>query len=400
VSAENIRCDNDLRHQQTLLEDPLVKRVKEEIDRLSEKGPMGVRRKLLSSSVRLSRAMSPEVHRMADHCVEKLGVDIPLELYAYASPQFNAACFKPEEGRLFVMFSSALLEAFDDNELLFVVGHELGHYVYQHHDIPVGYILNGQQRPPPALALQLFAWTRYAEISADRAGAYCADDFDAVARALFKLASGLTSDRIVHFKLKEFLRQLDEMQAVDAEPGQGAPMQDWFATHPFSPLRVKALLLFHRSRLMATDGMTKEKLELSVQAMMGMMEPNYLEGQTEVAKMMRALFIAGAIAVANARDGISDEEQQVIKKFMGETFSLDVLNIDKLIDTLPKRIELVRKKASVTNRMQVVRDLCVVARTEGQITDNELLVIYGIADGLGIPRSLVSHVQEHDTELD
>ena len=27
MSAESIRCDNDLRHQQTLLEDPLVKRV-------------------------------------------------------------------------------------------------------------------------------------------------------------------------------------------------------------------------------------------------------------------------------------------------------------------------------------------------------------------------------------
>jgi tellurite resistance protein len=134
--------------------------------------------------------------------------------------------------------------------------------------------------------------------------------------------------------------------------------------------------------------------------MMGLMEPNYLEGQTEVAKMMRALFIAGAIAVANARDGISDEEKNVIKKFMGESFSLSVLNIEKLIDTLPKRIELVKKKASVTSRMQVVRDLCVVARTEGQVTDNELLVIYGIADGLGLPRSLVSHVLEHETELD
>ena len=400
MSAESIRCDNDLRHQQTLLEDPLVSRVKEEIDRLSEKGPMGVRRKLLSSSVRLSRAMSPEVHKMADHCVEKLGVDIPLELYAYASPQFNAACFKPEEGRLFVMFSSALLEAFDDNELLFVVGHEFGHYVYGHHDIPVGYLLNGKQRPPAALALQLFAWTRYAEISADRAGAYCASDFNAVARALFKLASGLTSDRIVRFNLDEFLRQLDEMQAVDAEPGQGAPVQDWFSTHPFSPLRVKALQLFHKSELMRSDGMAKGELEIAVQGMMGLMEPDYLEGRTQVAKIMRALFIAGAIAVANARDGISEEERAVLKKFMGESFSLDVLNVDKLIDTLPKRIKLVKKKASVAQCMQVVRDLCVVARAEGQITDNELLVIYGIADGLGLPRSLVSHVLEHDTELD
>ena len=400
MNADGIRCENDVRIGQHLLNDVLVKRVKENIDRLTEKGPLGVRRQLLSTSVRLSRSMSPAVHKMADHCIDVLGVDIPLELYVYASPQFNAACFKPEEGRLFVMFSSSLLEAFDDRELMFVLGHEFGHHVYQHHDIPVGYILNGQQRPPASLALQLFTWSRYAEISADRAGAFCANDLDAVARALFKLASGLTDNKIVNFDLSEFLHQLDEMQAVDAEPGQGAPMQDWFSTHPFSPLRVKALQLFHQSGLMQDGGMGKTELEIGVQGMMGIMEPDYLEGQTEVAKIMRPLFIAGAVAVANARDGIGDREKSVLKEFMGESFSLDVLNIEKLIDALPKRIELVKKHASITQRMQVIRDLSVVARAEGEITDNELLVLYGIADGLEISRSLITNILDADAELD
>jgi uncharacterized tellurite resistance protein B-like protein len=400
MNADGIRCEDDIRLEQTLLEDVTVKRVKEQVDRLAEKGPIGTRRKLLSTSVRLSRGMAPALHKMADHCIETLGVGIPLELYAYASPQFNAACFKPEEGRLFVIFSSSLLEAFDDNELMFVVGHEFGHHVYQHHEIPAGYILNGQQRPPASLALQLFAWTRYAEISADRAGAFCANDLGAVARALFKLASGLTSNKIVSFNLAEFLQQLDEMQAVDDEPGQGAPMEDWFSTHPFSPLRVKALQLFYQSALMQEGGIGKAELEVGVQGLMGLMEPDYLQGQTDVAKIMSQLFIAGAIAVANARDGISEQEEAVLKEFMGEGFSLDALNIDKIIDTLPKRINSVREHASTAQRMQVVRDLSVIARAEGGITDNELLVLYQIADGLEIPRSLVTHVLDRKSELD
>jgi uncharacterized tellurite resistance protein B-like protein len=386
MNAHEIRSENDARIARLLLDDVFVRKVKGHIDRLSESGPTGVRRHLLSSSVRLSRDMSPSVHKMADHCVEALGIDIPLELYAYASPQFNAACFKPEEGRLFIIFSSSLLEAFDENELMFVVGHEFGHHVYQHHEVPIGYILNGQQRPSASLALQLFTWARYAEISADRAGAYCANNLDAVARALFKLASGLTDNRVVNFDLSEFLRQLDEMQAVDAEPGQGAPMQDWFSTHPFSPLRVKALQLFHQSSLMQVGGMGKAQLEIGVQGMMGIMEPNYL--------------IAGAIAVANARDGIGEREKSVLKEFMGESFSLDVLNIEKLIDALPKRIELVNKHASITQRMQVIRDLSVVARAEGEIADSELVVLYSIADGLKIPRSVVSNALTAATDLD
>ena len=400
MNATGIRCDNDLKIAQMLLHDSLVKKVREKVAGLSENGPMGLRRKLLSTSVRLSRSMSPSVHKLADHCIEKLGVAIPLELYVYASPVFNAACFKPEEGRLFIMFSSSLLEAFDDNELMFVAGHELGHHVYQHHDIPVGYIFNSQYRPPANLALELFAWTRYAEISADRAGAFCANSLDAVARALFKLASGLVSSRVVSFNLKEFLQQLDDMQAVDAEPGQGAPMEDWFSTHPFSPMRVKALQLFHESGLMLEGGMGKAKLELGVQDMMGIMEPDYLQGRTEVAKKMRLLFIAGAVAVANAREGISDQEKAILNKFVGESISIDALNIDKLIDTLPKRIRSVKEHASITQCMQVMRDLSVVAQAEGEVTDNELLVLYAIADGLAIPRSLVRHILDGDRELD
>lgn len=400
MNADAIRCENDIRIEQVLLNDVLIKRVKSDIERMLEKGPMGIRRQLLSSSVRLSRAMSPAVHKLADHCIEKLGVEIPLELYAYASPQFNAACFKPEEGRLFVMFSSSLLEAFDEKELMFVVGHEFGHHVYGHHEIPVGYILRGQQRPPASLALQLFAWSRYAEISADRAGAFCADDLDAVARALFKLASGLTSNHVVNFNLSEFLQQLDEMQAFDAEPGKGAPIQDWFSTHPFSPLRVKALQLFHQSGLMLEDGVEKAELEMGVQSLMGLMEPDYLEGHTEVGKTMRALFIAGAVAVANARDGISESEKSVLKEFMGDGFSPDALNVDKLISALPKRIEAVKSRASITQRMQLIRDLSVVARAEGAISDSELIVLYAIADGLDVPKTMVLHLQDGNADLD
>ena len=78
MNAYGIRCENDERIEQLLLDDLLVKRVKEKLDRLIEKGPIGIRRQLLSSSVRLSRSMSPAVHKTADHCIEALGVEMPL----------------------------------------------------------------------------------------------------------------------------------------------------------------------------------------------------------------------------------------------------------------------------------------------------------------------------------
>ena len=388
MTAQSIRCQNDLELSQKLLAHPEVVRVKKMIARMEDSQPMGLRRRLLSSSVRLSPGMAPDVHRIADECIDTLGMKIPLELYVFASPQFNAMCFKPEDGRLFVMFASSLLESFTQKELCFVMGHELGHHIYGHHDIPIGYLLGGKARPDPRLALELFAWSRYAEISADRAGAHCAQDLDSVARSLFKLASGLTG-KTINFNLNDFLLQIDDMQIVDAEPGISAPKEDWFSTHPFSPLRVKALKLFDESEHVRDDGMSRADLEIGVQGLMGLMEPSYIEAKTESATFMRRLLYAGAIAIADASDGIGPEEIQVFEKFFGPGEFSKSLDVARLKEDLDNRIENACENTSIPQRMQVLRDLCIMAQASGQITDEERDILEHIADGLNISRGFI-----------
>ena len=401
MTAGAIRCSNDLKLSKALLARQEIKRLNRSIKRQSEKGEQSAtRRHLLATSVRLSPGMAAGIHKKADRCVERLGIDSPLELYAYASPQFNAACFKPEEGRVFIMFSSSLLEAFNDSELLFVMGHELGHHVYGHHQIPIGYVLRGRQPPPADLALDLFAWSRYAEISADRAGAFCAQDLESVARALFKLASGITDERVVRFELDEFLAQVDDMLAFDDKPGQGAPKQDWFSTHPFSPLRVKALKLFHGSDLMATTGIDKPTLEDQVQQIMSLMEPDYLQGKTDSNRAMRDLFLGAAVVIANAYEGISKKERDILKRYLGETYSLDTLDPDRLKEDLPRRTAEVKDRVNQAQRMQVLRDLCVVATTEKPISDAERDLLNHIASELEVPVGFVIQCLESDIELD
>ncbi|NKB64384.1 MAG: M48 family metalloprotease [Gammaproteobacteria bacterium] len=399
MKASSIRYENDKEMYDALLKNSDVIKVNEYIKKREESGPMGTRRRLLATSVRLSRTMAPQVHKMADECIETLEMDIPLELYVYSSPQFNAACFKPEDGQLFVMFSSSLLEAFQDSELKFVIGHEFGHHVYQHHDIPIGYLLKGKQRPDPRLALDLFAWSRNAEISADRAGAICAQDLDGVARALFKLASGL-SDKIIQFSLDDFLKQVDEMRIEDDEPGQGAPQEDWFSTHPFSPLRVRALKLFYESCLVDEKGSTVQELEVGVQKLMGMMEPSYLDSRTDTATAMQRMLFAGAIAVAHADGEISEDEITVFEKFFGKGEFSDRLNIDVIKGKLPSRIEKMNELTSMTQKMQVMRDLCLVSKANGKQVDSERVVLNEIADGLGVSHNFICQSMEQVVEPD
>jgi len=397
--VNNIRCSNDLNLYEKLLSSREVKKTNEWIERESKKNPASTRRHLLSSSVRLTEKMSPSIHAMAQDCIEKLNVTIPLELYVFSSPSFNAACFKPEDDRLYVMFSSSLLEGFTEQELKYVMGHELGHHIYSHHDVPIGYLLKGERHPSPRMALELFAWSRYAEISADRAGAHCAQDFPAVASALFKLSSGLTSD-LIKFDLDDFLAQVDEMQIVDAEPGDGAPKGDWFSTHPFSPLRVKALQHFHNSEFIEAKGISKEQLEINVQSLMGIMEPSYLEGKTEVAEAMRRMLFAGAIAVADASGGISEKEVEVFKEFFGKFALNDKLNLEKIKKTMADRAEDVKEIASRSQCAQLIRDLVVISKADGQVSKKEKKILVEAAKLLGVSSETLEQTLGADVELD
>ena len=397
--VKKIRSTDDFNLFEKLSSLPEVQRTNQWIQKEAKKNPMSIRRHLLSTSVRLTEKMSPSIHLMAQECIDRLGVQLPLELYVYSSPQFNAACFKPEQERLYVMFSSSLLENFSAQELKYVMGHELGHHIYQHHDIPIGYLLKGEQKPSPRTTIELFAWSRYAEISADRAGAFCAQDFSAVASALFKLSSGLTGD-LIQFDLNDFLQQVDEMQVVDAEPTESAPEGDWFSTHPFSPLRVKALDFFHKSELMSKPEFSKDELEIQVQSLMGIMEPSYLEGKTEAAEAMRRLLFAGLIAVASASNGIVDKEIAVFEEFFGKYSFKESLNVDKLIDSLQSRAETVKKLASFAQRNQLIRDLVIMAKADNKVTAKEREVVVNIAKEIGLDSNHVEVAYEKEYELD
>ncbi len=399
MTAEDIRCSNDLSMYQRLREHRDVKRVNELIAEAEEEGPTGIRRNLLATSVRLTERMAPSIAKMADECVDLLGVEMPVEIYVYSSPQFNAACFKPEEDRVYVMFSSALLEGFTEPELRFVMGHELGHHVYDHHGIPIGYLLKGQSRPDPALALDLFSWSRYAEISADRAGAHCAQDMGAVAKSLFKLSSGLTS-KIVEFSLDDFVAQVDDMEVGDQEPGQGSSQSDWFSTHPFSPLRVKALKLFEDSEIYQKGKVSKADLELGVQSVLSLMEPSYLDANTGTGETMRRMLFAGLLAVADAHGGISEEELEIFEKFFGKYAFSDKLDVAKIKARLDDRVLEVKKKASQTQAMQVLRDICTIAKADGGVQASERKVLNHIAKLLDLPTSFVVQALDVAVELD
>lgn len=398
---------NDLRAQgdRDLAERILAdSRIQAFVERFERERTRQTRRHLLGTAVRLTPSIAPVVDAVVQHCREALEVEAPVELYVLPDPRFNAMSYGAEDGRMFIGLTSSLLESFTPAELRFVMGHELGHQIFGHHDIPVGALVHGNGGIGPRQAIDLFRWQRYAEISADRAGLACVGAIEPTARAFFKIASGLKGDGIA-FDLETYLEQIGDLQAeVDmarTEPDKSKMRSDWFASHPFSPLRVRAAQLAARSELIRPGGMSLPELELEVQGLMAIMDPSYLVDKSPSGEAMRQLLFAGGVLVAAVDGNIKDTEIGALGEFLGEQNLPSTLNPEALRADLDRRVEFVKKHTTPLLRAHVIRDLCAIAMADGHASRDELKVIRDIAQAVEVESMVVDQtIAETERGLD
>ncbi|HEY4179943.1 MAG TPA: M48 family metallopeptidase [Kofleriaceae bacterium] len=342
------------------------------------------RRHLLGSAVRLTRAIAPEMHEVVAHCAKTLGVTGETEVYVSPSPFFNAFCYPASNNRIFVGVTSSLFEAFDSKELSFVVGHELGHFLCSHLDLPAGSQL---QQVTTSLALSLTSWRRMAEISADRAGLECVRDVTVAARTFLKLSSGLARTN-VKLDVDEYLRQLADLKAESEIAGDKDEIRDeWLSTHPLSPLRVRAVQLAWESELFTPGGTKVDLLEHEVTSLMSIMEPNYASDKTTAGEAMRRVLLAAGVAIAGADGTIDENELTALQRFLGEPPAS--VNATALRGDLPRRLAFAKVQVQGNKRYQLVRDLCVIAYADHSISASENELLHEVADGLGVDGAFV-----------
>jgi Zn-dependent protease with chaperone function len=153
----------------------------------------------LGSAVRVDHRQLPRVHRAFTDVAATLDVRELPELYVIANPVAQGMTIGIDKP--IVVLTSGMISLVDDDELRFVLGHELGH-VLSGHALYTTMLLQLMRMsstlawlPLGALGLRaviaaLNEWARKAELSCDRAGLLAAQDPAAALRAHMKLASG------------------------------------------------------------------------------------------------------------------------------------------------------------------------------------------------------------------
>ena len=206
----------------------------------------------IADNVRVTTRMLPRLHKYLGWGCKILDLDEP-ELYVTLDPVPNAYTFGHKKP--FIVLTSALVDLLGDEELLFVIGHELGHIKAGHvlytilarniatiiaaigqATLGIGALL-GQ-----GLVVALHDWYRKAELTSDRAGLLCVQDLDPCVNVFMKLAGGggrLWAEMDRH----EFLHQIDAYEEEDRST-LGRAYKTWITawrTHPFPILRAKEL---------------------------------------------------------------------------------------------------------------------------------------------------------------
>jgi Zn-dependent protease with chaperone function len=207
----------------------------------------------LMESIAVGPQQYPNIYALGEDCAHRLGIGVP-QIFIQRGSESDAYTFATDDLAPIIVLSNQIAESFTPEELKFVIGHECGHIHNLHgvyntvSEIMTNQLAEGILRSVPTQGvLDLFVqggltiffkrWSRYAEITCDRAGLICCGDVNTAEIALVKLITG-GGDSLKQINIDAFRQQISK------NPSAPIHLLELFNTHPLIPKRINALHLF------------------------------------------------------------------------------------------------------------------------------------------------------------
>lgn len=191
---------------------------------------------LLKTAQKVTPQTTPRLNEMVEECRATLQTE-PVQAFVANRNALNAYTFGLTSPKVVVIYS-ALGQIMDEDELKFIIGHELGHVKLGH--TWLNSLVGGMAGiPSPFMGAILMEaaflwWNRACEYSADRAGLLACGDVNKAISALLKIGIGLQVSQGVNPQLA--LQKLrNEMNDTASTVGE------LFATHPLIARRIDEL---------------------------------------------------------------------------------------------------------------------------------------------------------------
>lgn len=286
---------------------------------------------------------------------------------------FSVAAENEEEPHI-VNINSALFGLMTQDELRFVVGHELGHLINR--DTALARLINFVFPPnsdvPVTLQYKIRLHEQLAELVADRYGYLAVENLDACVTAFFKMASGL-----------DLMKMNVSIEALIADNNRRL---DYFlkdkgmsrASHPVNPIRVQALNLFATAK-------DKEELDNGMKELISIL---LKVGDSDLDEHTARFIASAGLLVASTDEDINKEEYDKIiqslaalkifpKEFLDEIIKGDVAEIFN--ESVQKMLEINPglKEGMLQYMIQIVLSDKIIAKEEVEL-------IYQFGNNIGL----------------
>lgn len=328
-------------------------------------------------SMMIEEKTFPDLYRICMQAKLAIGFENDIEFYIASNSTPNASSVgsdNPDEHPHVVELTSGLVQLLSEQELLYVIGHEIGHLI--NGDTQLSRLRrfiyeDKEEEIPDFIKSRIKLYQLLSELGADRYGIIaCGGDENAAITAEYKLHSGIDISQM-HVNLKALIaenkKHLDYFLKSDRFIGD---------THPVHPISIYALHLYATCK-------TQEQLDEA----MTRIEDRFYQLSEEDATF-NFFFIAAGWLLGNT-DGEIDNAQirqilnEVGKKcWFPKEFLQKVQEEHDLEQLYHNTIQLLVEKDE-DNKVLMLDYLLSIACADGAFTENELHFIYRFGHEIG-----------------
>ncbi len=314
-------------------------------------------------------------YRLCMDVKERLGFNDPVDFYVTGDSTINAFSIAAEDEKHphIVNVNSELFNLMSEDELRFVIGHELGHLM--NHDTALRRLINFVYPPqatqiPVTLQYKIHLHDNLAELVADRYGYIACGNLEACVTAFFKMASGLDLEKMevsIEDLLSDNSKHLDYFLK-----GGGMSHYD----HPVNPIRIQAINLFANAK-------TQDELEKGIAELIQIL---LKVGNSPLDGPMSTFVATAGIITAKIDGEISKEEyEHIVQALSGNNIFPkalldDIYNAD--VDALFEQSINEILNINPGLKSNLLEYIISIVLADRQIGEKEVNFVYGIGQAL------------------